>query len=122
MAIAMSYHWLFHWDYNDYTFYKWGYKYLELVKGHDCMISGELNGYIKIDTEHSIYRWGIPFLCKVSKIWEKKLKCIKNHLKNPPENHPREALHRSHVRHSLSTDWVGYVWAPHCRDGYKELV
>jgi hypothetical protein len=21
----------------DYTFYKWGYKYLQLVKGHNCM-------------------------------------------------------------------------------------
>ena len=25
MAMAMSYNWLFQWD---YTFYKWGYKYL----------------------------------------------------------------------------------------------
>ena len=33
MAQNTSYNWLFLWD---YTFYKWGYKYLELIKGHNC--------------------------------------------------------------------------------------
>ena len=27
----------------DYTCYKWGYKYLELVKGHNCMVYGRYN-------------------------------------------------------------------------------
>ena len=34
MAIKTSYKWLFLWD---YTFYKWGYKYLELTNGHNCI-------------------------------------------------------------------------------------
>ena len=31
MAMATSYNWLFLWD---YTFYKWGYKYLLYSYGH----------------------------------------------------------------------------------------
>ena len=31
------YNWLFLWD---YTFQTWGYKYLQLVKGHNCMVVG----------------------------------------------------------------------------------
>ena len=56
MAMAISYNWLFLWD---YTFYKWGYKYLYLVKGHNCTCSQSFLKHDQIIISSQFHKFAI---------------------------------------------------------------